>query len=173
MFACLLFASTGTAQDAKQPLIVDHVPASWLVPPAVVQAKENNQPTGSTLSQTNLVSQPSFIPLAVSKKDRWEEFEREYGIHEQSITWVGRLLQSAKYHLDTLTFVAQQTTRKLEFTYDIAGSTGSATGEPEYSLPMFGTFGKTQLKTVLAIHAPQTGRPYLGIKVAIPFGRGG
>jgi hypothetical protein len=104
--------------------------------------------------------------------DRWEAFEREYGIHQKNPSWFLSMLQSAKYELDKLSFGAKETARRLEFTYDI-GSPTSASGtsaKPQYSLPLFGRFGHAQLKTVLTEHDRQTGTAFVGLKLSIPFG---
>jgi hypothetical protein len=87
------------------------------------------------------------------------------------------MLQAAKYGLDRMTFTAQETTKRLEFTYNIADEpstdTGSQAATPQYSLPMFGRFGQAQLKSDVTIHDPQTGEAFIGVKLVIPFGQGG
>jgi hypothetical protein len=102
------------------------------------------------------------------------EFEREYGIQQDSRSWVVSMLQSAKYGLDKMTFTARETAKRLEFTYDIGTPPGPAgvSSKPQYSLPLFGYFGHPQIKSVLTEHDPQTGSPFIGLKLAIPFGEG-
>ena len=106
--------------------------------------------------------------------ERRLEFERKYGIEQPSRYWFLRLLQSAKYGIDKASFTAKETANRLQFTYDFGTPTGSdgMTRESQYSLPVFGHFGHPQLKTVLTEHDPQTGSPFIGIKVAVPFGEG-
>ena len=109
--------------------------------------------------------------------DRWLKFEGEYGIREESPSPIGRIFQVAKYGLDRVTFTAQETARRLEFTYDVgdvpASDTSSRSAAPQYSLPMFGRFGHAQLKSVVTVHDSQTGEAFVGLKLAVPFGQGG
>jgi hypothetical protein len=108
--------------------------------------------------------------------DRWLRFESEYGIHRRESTAVGRILRRAKYGLDTMTFTAQEAARRLEFTYDLGepALTGPASTavKPQYSLPLFGSFGHAQIKSVLTQHDAQTGTAFLGLKLSIQFGTG-
>ncbi len=105
------------------------------------------------------------------------KFESEYGIQEKSLSPIGRMFQVAKYGLDRMTFTAQETAKRFEFTYDLgdapANEPGSRIPAPQYSLPMFGRFGRAQLKSEVTIHDPQTGQAFIGLKLAIPFGQGG
>src|SRR6266853_1689007 len=116
-------------------------------------------------------------PAAMTSSDRWIKFEREYGIEQESPTPIGRMFQVAKYGLDRVTFTAQETAKRFEFTYDLgaepANSSGSRAAAPPYSLPMFGRFGRAQIKSEVTIHDPQTGEEFIGLKLAIPFGQGG
>jgi hypothetical protein len=116
-------------------------------------------------------------PTATTPLDRWMIFESEYGIQEASPSAIGRIFQAAKYGLDRMTFTAQETAKRCEFTYDLgdepANDTGSRAVAPQYSLPMFGRFGHAQLKSEVTIHDPQTGQAFIGLKLAIPFGQGG
>jgi hypothetical protein len=105
-------------------------------------------------------------------EERRLEFEREYGIRQQNQSWFLGMLRSAKYGLDKMSFTAKETARRLQFTYELGSPTGfgGRTIEPQYSLPVFGAFGHPQVKTVLTEHDPQTGTPFIGLKLAIPFG---
>jgi hypothetical protein len=113
-------------------------------------------------------------PRPATSAERWMRFEREYGVHEPSRSPVGRMLQAAKYSLDTMTFAAQEAAKKLEFTYEIGRGTPTGpdgtTPVPQYSLPVFGSFGRAQARTVVTVHDPQTGDALVGLKLTIPFG---
>ncbi len=104
--------------------------------------------------------------------DRWEAFESEYGIHQRSPSRFLSMLQSAKYGIDRLAFGAKETAKRMEFTYDLGSANGPSgdTPKPQYTLPLFGAFGHAQLRTVLTEHDPQTGTPFVGVKLSIPFG---
>jgi hypothetical protein len=104
--------------------------------------------------------------------DRWEAFESEYGIHQKNPSWFLGMLQSAKYGIDRLAFGAKETAKRMEFTYDIGSASGPSgdTPKPQYTLPLFGAFGHAQVRTVLTEHDPQTGTPFVGVKLSVPFG---
>jgi hypothetical protein len=118
---------------------------------------------------------PSLVSLprrAETPEERRLDFEREYGIQQRNPSKFLSMLQSAKYGLDELSFTAKETANQLQFTYDFGTPTGpdGMTRKPQYSVPVFGAFGHPQLKTVLTEHDPQTGTPFVGLKLSIPFG---
>ena len=108
---------------------------------------------------------------------RWVAFDAEYGIHEPSHSFVGRMLQNAKHGLDQMSFEAQEAARRFEFTYDIGQPPPTGldifTPEPQYDVPLLGTFGPAQLKSEVTVHDPQTGAAAIYLKLVIPFGRTG
>ena len=167
-FSAILGAS---AQQQSSTRVVDYVSPSLLSSQPTTPVKASL--TGDApAADREIVVKPRKI---TTPGDRWEEFEREFGVLERSPSWIVGTLQSAKYGLDKVTFTAKETVRRLEFTYDIGSRTGSGgtTPKPQYSLPLFGTFGQPQVKSVLTEHDPQTGTPFVGLKLAIPFGAGG
>jgi hypothetical protein len=139
------------SSDAKPQVVPDARAGTW---------NPNNQDVVATRSK------PS------TEGDRWEAFESEYGIHHRSPSRILSMLQSAKYGIDRLAFGAKETAKRLEFTYDIGSAAGpnGTTPKPQYTLPVFGAFGHAQVKTVLTEHDPQTGSPFVGLKLSIPFG---
>jgi hypothetical protein len=116
-------------------------------------------------------------PTNMTAADRWIKFESEYGIEQESPSPIGRMFQVAKYGLDRMTFSAQETAKRFEFTYDLGSESANDPANraiaPQYSLPMFGRFGRAQFKSEVTIHDPQTGEAFIGLKLAIPFGQGG
>src|SRR5437016_2632422 len=81
-------------------------------------------------------------PTAMTSADRWIKFEREYGIEQESPSPIGRMFQVAKYGLDRMSFTAQETAKRCEFTHDLgeepAYDPGCGSAAPQNSLPMFG-----------------------------------
>jgi hypothetical protein len=144
--------------DYVSPSLVSSDPKPQVVP--IAQTKPNER---------DIVATP---PRKSTEGDRWEAFEREYGVHQKNPSWFLSMLQSAKYGLDKLTFGAKETARRMEFTYDIGSADGPSgrSSKPQYSLPLFGAFGHAQLKTVLTEHDPQTATPFVGLKFSVPFG---
>jgi hypothetical protein len=172
-------APISCAQERKaQPMrMVDYVAPSFLSPPAVsplpakakvIAASEMKEPVWETL----------ITPRSPQTSgDRWLQFDREYGIQRRRPSWMGRALQSAKYGLDTMAFTAQEAAKQLEFTYRFGGdslaSPDNVAVNSTYSLPLFGQFGHPQLKSVLTQYDSQTGAPFVGLKLNIPFGSSG
>jgi hypothetical protein len=152
---------TVRAVDYVSPSLLSSDPKPQVVPgEGAGTGNPHNQDVVATRSKTS------------TEGDRWEAFESEYGIHQKSPSWFLSMLQSAKYGIDRLAFGAKETAKRLEFTYDIGSATGpnGTTPKPQYTLPLFGAFGQPQLKTVLTEHDPQTGSPFVGLKLSIPFG---
>ena len=170
---CLLNAR---GQAMPNTLLVDYVS------PSLLSSSRTPSPTMSTnttpAAEAKTTRLCSLIkPTAMTSGDRWSVFESEYGIQEASPSAVGRIFQAAKYGLDRMTFSAQETAKRCEFTYDLGeappNEPGSRIPTPQYSLPMFGRFGQAQIKSAVTIHDPQTGEAFVGLKLVIPFGRGG
>jgi hypothetical protein len=130
--------------------------------------------TGTAAANTALWDDDVVKSAGTSSGDRWERFEQEYGIKKESASTLGRMIQSAKYGLDTMCFTAMEGAKELEFTYDFGVDSESGTGaaQPEYSVPMVGRLGHAQLKSEVTVHDPQTGEAFIGLKLAIPFGPG-
>jgi hypothetical protein len=158
---CFGLSLSVLAQATPYIRLVDYVSPSLL---SSLQALRPMIPTNTALTvETNAWDMGDLIkPTTTTSADRWIIFE---------------MLQAAKYGLDRMTFTAQETTKRLEFTYNIADEpstdTGSQAATPQYSLPMFGRFGQAQLKSDVTIHDPQTGEAFIGVKLVIPFGQGG
>jgi hypothetical protein len=146
------------------------------------------QPTTSfTAAQTNDTSAAEakgldlhdniIKPACTTSADRWIKFENEYGCEQDSPSAIGRVFQACKYGLDRMTFTAQETAKRCEFTYDLGSESALDPANrpiaPQYGLPIFGKFGRAQFKSEVTIHDPQTGQAFIGLKLAIPFGQGG
>ena len=173
---CLGLLPIARGQSMPNTLLVDYVSPSLLsssrTPSRTVSTNTTPAAEAKVTRSCNLIK-----PTAMTSGDRWMVFESEYGIHEASSSAIGRIFQAAKYGLDRMTFSAQQTAKRLEFTYDLGeappNEPGSRIPTSQYSLPVFGRFGHAQLKSVVTIHDPQTGQAFIGLKLSIPFGQGG
>ena len=148
------------AVDYVSPSLLSSDPKPQVVTDRVDARNPNNRDIVATRSKTS------------TEGDRWEAFESEYGIHQRSPSRFLSILQSAKYGIDRLAFGAKETAKRLEFTYDIGSPSGPSgtSAKQQYSVPLFGAFGRPQLKSVLTEHDPQTGTPFVGLKLSIPFG---
>ncbi len=185
--AVLLGAVTGTAayfgmapclfaQATPNTRLVDYVSPSLLSAPCAARPAIRTNATPAAEAKVCDLGD-CLKPACATAADRWMIFESEYGIQDASPSPIGRMFQAAKYGLDRMTFTAQEGAKSLEFTHNIAdepsGDTALQDVTPQYSLPMFGKFGHAQIKSEVTIHDPQTGEAFIGLKLAIPFGKGG
>jgi hypothetical protein len=172
----LVWCARGAGAGADQRMDSGLLSRSFLEDTPGIFAQTNTVETEATGSQLGDDFRYSASRNSTSG-DRWVRFQQEYGLEMESASAFGRMLQTAKYGLDTMCFAAQETARKLEFRYDVweesPSSFGSGMAEPEYSLPMFGRFGHAQLKSEITVHDAQTGEAFIGLKLSIPFGPGG
>ena len=150
---------------AQNIQLVDYAPPSQLSHP-------HPSTNATSVAETKIIKPAMTTPV-----DRWMIFESEYGIQDKSPSAIGRMLQAAKYGLDRMTFTAQESAKKLEFNCNMGDDSASGRESrpcaPQYSMPLFGGFGRAQIKSEVTIHDPQTGEAFIGIKLSIPFGQGG
>src|ERR1035437_5682723 len=173
---CFGLIPCAQAQTVQNTRLVDYASPSLLSQPTMPHP--TMQTNASFVAEAKGRDVDDIIkPKTTTPADRWMKFESEYGIEQESPSPIGRMFQVAKYGLDRMTFTAQETAKRFEFTYDLgdvpANEPGSRIPAPQYSLPMFGRFGHAQLKSEVTIHDPQTGQAFIGLKLAIPFGQGG
>lgn len=154
--------------------LAGHVSPGPLAMNTATTAPASTNTVETAAANTALWDDDVLKPGATSSGDRWEKFEQEYGIKQESPSTLGRMIQSAKYGLDTMCFTALEGAKELEFTHDFGVDSESGTGEaqPDYSVPMVGRLGHAQLKSEVTVHDPQTGEAFIGLKLAIPFGPG-
>ena len=170
------FGAIPYAQAAPNPQPADSTTSSR--PSQPMRPQPATQTNATSLAETNGRDVGDIIKRGVTTStDRWTKFENEYGIEQENPSAIGRIFQVAKYGLDRMTFTAQETAKRCEFTYDLGdvppNDSGSRAVAPQYSLPLFGRFGRAQFKSEVTIHDPQTGQAFIGLKIAIPFGQGG
>ena len=164
------------AQNAPSTQQVDYTTLSR--PSQLTLSQPTAQTNATSLTEVKERDVGDIIkPGATTPADRWVKFENEYGIEQENPSAIGRIFQVAKYGLDRMAFTAQETAKRAEFTYDLGDAplndSANRAIAPQYSLPMFGRFGRAQFKSEVTIHDPQTGQAFIGLKIAIPFGQGG
>ena len=82
------------------------------------------------ITEANLASWDDDVQKtgASNSGDRWEKFEQDFGIKQESPSTFGRMIQSAKYKLDTMCFTAMEGAKELEFTHDFGVDSETAPG---------------------------------------------
>jgi hypothetical protein len=105
------------------------------------------------------------------------EFARENSGRNPTKSQLSKLGEPGKGRLEWMLLSKGQPSERLESSYksnehDTLG-TALTREQPVYSLPVIGKPNGWQVKTEVTTHDAQTGSAWLGIKLIIPFGRGG
>ena len=107
--------------------------------------------------------------------DRWEKFETEFGITEPEHSPVLRSMQSAKYNLDRLVFVASEFSHQLSSVTEFELDHGklyhvSAAGQQAWEEPSNSSAPiPKNVRLGLDVNVAQ-GKPYVGVQLVIPIG---
>ncbi len=164
-------------QSVHNTQLVDYVTPSRLSQHTAPQPTNQTNVISTAQAKGRDFDNDLIMPTTTTSSERWIKFEREYGVEQESPSPIGRMFQVAKYGLDRMAFTAQETAKRCEFTYDLGdeppNDPGGRCAAPQYSLPMFGRFGRAQFKSEVTVHDPQTGQAFIGLKLSIPFGQGG
>jgi hypothetical protein len=99
--------------------------------------------------------------------EAWERFETEYSPPQNASSSVKRQIQTAKYGLDTVVFAVDRFIKNVESQADFSLDRGSlrrtrATSPGEL-------LGNPRVK--LDLDMGQSTRPYMGVRIIIPFGK--
>ena len=137
-------------------LIVDQVPASVL----------------ANTNDTWVVRPPieSTRPV-ISKPERWEKFEVEFGIQQPSPSLLKGSLQNAKYQLDvasvTLPDFVDTVRDRLKFDY---GLTDSSHPIARRAAPnnLFDTLNRARLQSAIDVNFGA--KAFIGVKLVLPLG---
>ena len=106
---------------------------------------------------------------------RWEKFETEFGITEPEHSPVLRSMQTAKYNLDRFVFAANEFSRNVSSLTEYGLDHGrlyrvsAATQQSREELPIPWTTIPENVHLGLDVNVAQ-GKPYVGVKLVIPFG---
>lgn len=175
LVAVLVTAVMGVRSVAgQQPArMVDYVDPSLLT---TNEPKHSlpRPPAGDFAESTAVTEQFLRHATLTTTGDRWQQFESEYGIRRKEPSLFGRAVQTAKYQIDTMAFGAQEAARKLEFTYRVAdtwpGGPESVPDTLRYLVPLYDTVANGQIKSVVTMHDPSTGKAFLGLEVVLAVG---
>lgn len=126
-------------------------------------------------SRTTLETQLVMAePRLVKKLTRWDKFEAEFGLYEPPSSPVLGQLADLKYGLDLATYNVEMFTRNLddalEFRYNrgkFQRVTTVSSYEPRKYRGGLLTLDDLRLKMDVKL---ATGKPYLGVRVVVPFG---
>jgi hypothetical protein len=180
--AGLFVATIARAQQAKRPLLAEHVPASvFAESPA---SSSTNFSTGTANNDGSLESEAASRAMKEPKREltrgeRWEKFEDEYGIRQKNPSLVKGSLESAKYRLDKTTFAMNEFVQGVQdafsFDYELR-SLGRETrtnhtprAASSSSIPLWDAVENARLKSDIDLNVPG-GRAFVGVRLVLPIG---
>ena len=173
--AALLAGRAAHAQEAKRPLLAEHVPLSVLVePPASTNSVAAGGITGSVDGEaaTAGMTKPK---RELTQGERWEKFEAEFGIHEKDPSLIKGSIESAKYRLDRTVFALNEFVQNVEdalsFDYGLRSlatneSTRAASASP---IPLWDAIENARFKSDINLDMPG-GRAFVGVRLVLPIG---
>jgi len=173
LLALLMNANAGRAQPPPaqgqpQRLLVDYVS------PSLLQTNANSSTSvPQKLFPSNSTNQTIANPPArLSKGDRWEKFEAEFGIKEKDSSFVKGTIESAKYKLDETVFAAKEfvdTLRYDGYLKDFVGGSDSNAPRRYYSDPVRDAWENAEIRSGVDWDA-QSRRAFVGIRLVLPLG---
>jgi len=103
----------------------------------------------------------------VTSAEAWERFESDYSPPRKSSLSIKREIASAKYGLDTAVFAVDRFLKSVESQADFSFDQGSLRRTRE--IPFEETLLHPRVK--LDLNLGDSARPYIGVRVVIPFGK--
>ena len=103
---------------------------------------------------------------APTDAEAWERFEAEYSPPQKSPSLIKRQIETAKYGLDTAVFAVDRFTKNVENQADFSFNQGGL--RRTRAIPLEGPRNNPRVK--LDLDMWQGSRPYVGVRLIIPFG---
>ena len=161
---CWSAAPSATAQQSESPLLVAFLSVD------TVRA-ESTRSNVSERTGRQILTEREIEPILVPHRkptdhEAWERFEAEYKLPIRSPSAIKRQIETAKYGLDTAVFAVDRFTKSVQNQADFSYDQGSLRRTRETS------FGESpnKLRVKLDLEMWQGSRPYVGVRLVIPFG---
>ena len=111
--------------------------------------------------------QPMLMPhRKPTEAEVWERFETEYKPGQKNPSLIKRQIETAKYGLDTALFAVDRFTKNIKNQADFSFDQGSLRRTRATS---YGE-SRNNLRVKLDLSMWQGGKPYMGVRIIIPFG---
>ena len=110
--------------------------------------------------------QSILMPRLPTDAEAWERFEAEYSPPQKSPSLIKRQIETAKYGLDTAVFAVDRFTKNVENQADFSFNQGGL--RRTRAIPLEGPRNNPRVK--LDLDMWQGSRPYVGVRLIIPFG---
>jgi hypothetical protein len=177
--AVLLVATIARAQEAKQQLLVEHVPSSLLAESST--STNSNAGTGIAGSMdgesaNRALQEPK---RELTRGERWEKFEADFGIAKKDPSLLKGSIESAKYRLDRTVFALNEFVQGVEntfsFDYELralhrrADTSESAHAASSSPIPLWNAIENAHLKSDIDLDMAG-GRAFVGVRLVLPIG---
>ena len=142
--------------------------ASLSVSPTAAASIHSNM---SERTDRQEIAERDLQPILVSSRkptdtEAWESFEAEYSPPQKSPSPIKRQIEAAKYGLDTAVFAVDRFTKNVQSQADFSFDQGSLRRTPAVSVE--GPRNSPRVK--LDLNMWQGSKPYVGVRLIIPFG---
>ncbi|HXI84517.1 MAG TPA: hypothetical protein VNL17_10565 [Verrucomicrobiae bacterium] len=162
--SCWSAVPAATAQNSESPFLM----ASLSISTIPVESVRSN-----VSERTHRVALPECEPqsmLAPQRKptdiEAWERFEAEYSPPQKSSSSVKRQIQAAKYGLDTAVFAVDRFVKSVENQADFSFDQGGLRHTRATSSGVL----LNNVRVKLDLDTGQGSKPYVGVRIIIPFG---
>ena len=163
--SCWSAVPSATAQESEPPSLM-----AFLSVPTTTAASSRTNISERTdrVVLTVRESQPMLMPdRKPTSAEAWERFQEEYSPPQKSSSTVKRQIQTAKYGLDTAVFAVDRFVKSVENQADFSFDQGSLRHTRATSA---GELLKN-VRVKLDLDMGQSSRPYVGVRLIIPFGK--
>lgn len=177
--AALVVATVARAQEAKLPLLAEHVPPSLLAE----SSASTNSGAGIGITDSmdgELANRAMQEPKReLTRGERWEKFEADFGIRKKDPSLVKGSIESAKYRLDKTVFALSEFVQGVEdafsFDYELrtlsrgAGTNKSTRAASSSPIPLWNIVENARLKSDIDLDLTG-GRAFVGVRLVLPIG---
>ena len=163
--SCWSAVPAATAQQPETPSLVAFLSMSPI--PAESNRSNINERTDHRQALTERELQPILVPhRKPTDTEAWDRFEAEYSPPQKSPSSIKRQIETAKYGLDTALFAVDRFTKNIKNQADFSFDQGSLRRTRATS---YGE-SRNNLRVKLDLSMWQGGKPYMGVRIIIPFG---
>jgi hypothetical protein len=163
--SCWSTVPSVTAQESQSPPLMASLSVSTIT--AAAGRTNTNQRTDRQVV-TLRESQPMLMSdRKPTSAEAWERFEAEYSPSQKSPSPIKRQIESAKFGLDTAVFAVDRFFKNVENQADFSLDRGGL--RPTREIPFGEALRNPRVK--LDLEMGQSARPYVGLRIIIPFGK--
>jgi len=163
--SCLSAVPSATAQQPGSAYLMASLSASTTATAAIrtnISVRTDHQQLAE--HDLELILMSSRKP---TDAEAWERFEAEYSPPQTSPSLVKRQIETVKYGLDTATFALDRFIKNVQSQTDFSLDQGGL----RRTRTLFAGELRDNLRVKLDLNLWQGSKPYLGVRIIIPFGK--